>query len=258
MIYNRGIMKRVAASLLILVFLLLAAIPSFASVTIHIVPGPLDGCRILTPWGDFVAIQNGSRIWIGTDKEYEHLLVKSISEADGFKEVKLEGDKANTYSFVSRDYPSVDVGSLQLHSISINILFGVKSDKKLHRPYKPTNAEYVSVAWVQSEGASTLAQIYDVVDKKTYRACNNTVDHGVHFTEFVVPRKALMHKTGLVFTARKQKPGYLSMGSIVNSHYNSIIVKNKDLSKSRISISDDDLQDLKQLNLLDSSIPTTL
>ena len=247
-------MKKIIIFPVIIIFCFFISLSSYASDIIHIVPGPLDGCRILTPWGDFVAVQSGSTIWIGTENEYEHARVKSIFNAMGDKEVKLECDDANTHSFVSRSYPSVSVGTLQLHSISIAIIFGVGPDKKLHRPYKPPNTEYVSIVWVQSDKNRAFAHIYDVVDKKIYKESDNTVNNRTHFSEFIVPKKALTHKMGIVFTAHKQPPGYLSIDSIADAHYRGLIVK----YKKETEMEKDDMQDLEKLHQLNPNIPIYL
>jgi hypothetical protein len=61
-------------SMLAIFFSFFVVIPAWGD-TIHKVPGTLDDCKIITPWSpwsDYIAVQNGSTVWVGTEDEYMH------------------------------------------------------------------------------------------------------------------------------------------------------------------------------------------
>jgi hypothetical protein len=243
------------AAIILFVFLATSA----SAEVIRIVPGPLDGCKIITPWGDYVAVQHGSTIWVGTEQQYENARVRSILEQDGMREVKLEGISGpNTHAIVSRKLPTAAVGKVQLYDISGSILFGMGPDKKLHRPAKPVGFEFVSVSWVQSEKASITTRIYDLDAKKSYSPYTIELHNGIHLSEFSMPRSALTHKVGLVFTFKKSKPGYIQFDSIAQQHYKNIKDSVEDNLRHKIPIYDNLVTDLGMLHQLDPSIPAEL
>src|SRR5260363_323039 len=83
----RQIKKVVSACLFLLI-----SIPVNAE-TIHIVPGPYGGSKIITPWGDYVAVPFGNTIWVGTVEEWMDIKADSVMRENGAKRVTLPGDK---------------------------------------------------------------------------------------------------------------------------------------------------------------------
>ena len=248
----------IAKKVLVVLLTLSLTVPSFAE-TIHIVPGPLDGCKIITPWGDYIAVQNGSTVWVGTEAEYEHVRIGSILEQNGMREVKLEDvSEPNVHAIVSTKQPYVLVGGVHLYQIDSRILFGIGPDKKLHRPPKPTNTEYVSVTWLQSEKASITPRLYDHEGKKTFNPFDTDVINGIHISEFMIPKPALTHKVGLIFAHKKSKPGYLQFASLSQTHYKSIMDSVEQSQRLNIPVYKTDVTDLPALHELDPSIPAEL
>lgn len=247
---------QIRTKILIVLFVLFLNTSALAE-TIHVVPGPVDGCKIITPWGDFIAIQNGSSIWVGTVAEYEDARIRSILKKNGEKEVKLEGISGpNNHGVVSTQLPSTSVGAVKLYNIYTTILFGAGPDKKEHRPPKPPKTEYIDIDWVQSQKASITPVIYDLETHETFKPYETVTSKGTHFSEFIIPRDSLGHKAALVFTYKKAKPGYLQLASIAQEHYKVFMFSINDKIKDKIDIYDNDVSVLKSLHQLDASIPS--
>ena len=237
---------------------LVLAVPASAEI-IRIVPGPLDGCKIMTPWGDYIAVQHGSTIWVGTEAEYERARMSSILGNMGMKEVKLEGVSGpNVHAIVSTKQPSMSVGGVQLYQIDSHILFGIGPSEKLHRPPKPADTEYVSVTWLQSKKASITPRMYDLEGKKTFKPFNTEMINGIHNCEFMIPKSALTHKIGLIFAHNKSKPGYLQLASLSQTHYKSIMDSVEESQRLQTPVYKTQVADLAALHELDPSIPAEL
>ena len=249
--------RRTAIIFLTLATLFLSA-PASAEV-IRIVPGPIDGCKIITPWGDYIAVQHGSSIWVGTEAEYERARMSSILGNMGMKEVKLEGVSGpNVHAIVSTKQPSMSVGDVQLYQIDSQILFGIGPSKKLHRPPKTADAEYISVTWLQSKKASITPRLYDLEGEKTYKPYITEVIKGMHNSEFLIPKPALTHKMGLIFAHNKSKPGYLQLASLSQNHYKSIMISVEESQRLKSPVYKTQVADLAALHELDPSIPSEL
>ncbi|KAA0894260.1 hypothetical protein [Oryzomonas rubra] len=248
---------RVIILILTLVLLFLAA-PATSEV-IRIVPGPLDGCKIMTPWGDYIAVQQGSTIWVGTEAEYERARISSILGNMGMKEVQLEGISGpNVHAIISTNQPSMPVGGVQLYQIESQILFGVGPSKKLHRPPKPADTEYVSVTWLQSKKAAITPRLYDLEEKKSLKPFKTEMIGGLHNSEFMVARAAATHKVGLIFAHNKSTPGYLQLASLSQAHYKSIMDSVQESQRLKTPVYKTQVADLAALHELDSSIPAEL
>lgn len=252
-----------------IIFLLLfsvIAFPAFAGTTIHFSQGAYGETKISTPWGDYVSIQQGSTIWVGTAEEFEHNRVKGIMAADGAREFKVEGGKP---IFVDRG-ASAFVGNTEVTGIGVYILFGMPPDKKLHRPRKPKGTEYVSISWLQSTKTNIKEVILDRETQKTYlpyscealtdgtcygdgpeHACKNNFPE--HVCETIMPRGALNHKVSIAFIGNKQKPGIVPVDSIALSQYASYMDGRKNMGA--IGPSNEELEDQRSLHSVDDKIP---
>ncbi|WP_243374636.1 hypothetical protein [Geotalea sp. SG265] len=240
--------------ILLLILFNLSSTPAICD-TIRILPGPLDGCKIQTPWGDYIAVQHGDTVWVGTQEEYDHARLEPIFEKQGFREVKLEGIAPNEHVLISRDRPTVTIGSKDIYDINLNVLFGVGPDKRLHRPKKPKNAEYVVLSWVAGKKTKVRPLIYDRETKKTYTPFDCTGNDVSTYCEFMIPKASLTHKAGIFFTSGKAKPGFLPIQSIAMTDYRGLEITYKQLKKDGISMDPDSAKELGQLHLLDAKIP---
>lgn len=231
---------------------------AFAGVTINFEPGPHGGERVITPWGDYIVLQEGNSVWVGTETEYDHARVVAIAAKHGDREIVTEQGR----TFVSTGLPSVEVGNTDLASIATDILFDTRPSKKPYRPRKSTDSEYVSMAWVQSKNSDTRLNILDLESRRSYSPyqCGADRESGFHWCETIVPRSAITHKAAVIFVQKGVKPGYLPATSIAQLHYASIVDHVKSLRDSGIPIASDDPDDdtllsLKHLHQLDASIP---
>lgn len=222
-----------------------------AGTTIHFVPGPSGGSKIITPWGNFVAIPSGNSVWIGTVEEYMDRKVDAIARQNGEKKISVDGEQF----YVSTKGLSTTVGNNTLYDITTDILFGMPADRKLRRPPKPKNAEYVSIVWIPSTERKIVTALLASIDgKTTYQASDCQVEDQFGYCEFIVPRTALTIPMMYVFTMRGAKPSAVQIESIAREHAQGI-QRNYQSTLRGIEPSQDDLDDLRNLHVLDESIP---
>jgi hypothetical protein len=230
------------------------AVPSFGATSFswNVEPGPYGGYRVSTSTGDYMVVVSGNSVWVGTEDEFDHERVKQLSARDGFTEFKVAGSDPHATDFVSSGLPSVRVGNYRLAGISTDILFGEKPNKRLHRPTKPTDAEYVQMVWVQSLSTATSAIVYDKTMHVSYSAVDCGTGDAFHYCEFVIPTAALTHNATVFFASAGAAPGALPIESIVKATYQSINDRNKPIGATP---SAEDLAELRRLHEYDSSLP---
>lgn len=243
----------------IVLLLLGIAAASFASAgeTIYFESGPHGGERAVTPWGNYIIVDDGGSVWIGTEEEYDHAYVVGIERAKGQREFRMED---GSRSFIERDLPTVMVGNNQLASLDPLILFGVQSGGAMRRPRKPTGTEYFSIDWVQSRQGITSYAVVDKATGKAYRPYRCTVSELFHQCETIIPAGALTDPVSVVFLQSGQKPGALPLATPAQLAYRSIRLHIKSLAKDGIVVTpsdpdDDSYRNLSRLHNLDSSIP---
>ena len=251
-------MKRISQSTwrtVVVSFIFLMIPSAFAGSIIRVLPGPIDGYRVQTPWEDYVVVQHGNAFWVGTQKEYDHAHAAAVFRDLGAKEIKVEGSKPNEFNFVSADTPSLAVGDNIINVIDIGILFGMGPDRKLHRPVKPSATEYVSTLWLQSKSTYTFAQVLDLETQKSYAAYNCSINEAFHACEFLMTRGVLNHKAAIIFLSKGAKPGLLATESIAKLAYERLLSQNKEAAQYKIDPSGEATSDLKHLHELDPNIP---
>lgn len=223
--------------------------------TVHFVPGPFGGTKMITPWGDFVAIPEGNSVWVGTVEQYMHNKADSIMERDGYKHVKIEGEASNIRRYINTKIPTTEVGKTTLHEISTSIVFDVEPDKKLGRPPKPKTSEYVALLWTPSNKQKIVPKIVSIGGKSAYspNICKN-VD-GLEWCEFTVKRDDLISPMSYVFFAKGYAPGVVQVESIAKQHYSDSVAEHKSLRMEKVS--DEEKSDLLRLHELDASIPVS-
>ncbi|MDR3483199.1 MAG: hypothetical protein P4L91_21085 [Burkholderiaceae bacterium] len=152
-------MKSFLASLLLVV-----ASPVFADngFSWDVRPGPNGTIRVSTSAGTYIVDIDGNSGWVGTEQEYEARRIGGVLRSDGFHEMKIKGQSPNIHQVVSNNLPSTAVGSTNVGDINTTIYFGTTPDKKLHRPPKQADSEYVGSVWTQS-----LFTISSIAEPKT-------------------------------------------------------------------------------------------
>jgi hypothetical protein len=245
-----------ATALIILVIISAPSAHAATSFSWSVEPGPHGGYRVSTSAGNYIVVINGNSVWVGTEGEFDHERVKTISAREGFSEFKIAGTPRNEMSFVSSGLPSVSVGNYRLAAIDTGIIFGAKPNAAAHHPKKPSDTEYVSIDWVQNKVIETSAIVYDVERKVSYRAnyCGTSGD--TNHCEFVIPASSLTHPSSVFFASPAASPGVLPMKSIAYESYKSLVDNNKTIGSAHTS--DEDLDVLRRLHALDSSIPTSI
>lgn len=231
---------------------------SHAGTTIHVLPGPLDGNRVLTPWGEYVVIQRGSTIWVGTAKEYEAARANSLFEQIGAKAFTPEGDFKEGNFFIDRGALKTNIGNVQIDGISTSILFGVKADKTLHRNPKRADQEYVNLVWLQSQKASIGATMYASDQKTSYSSYTCGIQEMFHYCEFAVPRAVLGQKVSFLFTVTGKPPSVVILDSLAKAEFDTLEKKLKRNPFGVMPASEDDQFTLAQLHAIDPSLPDAI
>jgi hypothetical protein len=284
------------AAALLMSFAIMSAPSAHAATSFSwsVEPGPHGGYRVSTSTGNYMVVFNGNRVWVGTEDEFDHERVKSIMARDGLREFKIDGRGPNETSFVSRGLPSVNVGSYSLADINTYIDFGGKPGARdagpkeptpsecshtstpdgdietcvtetsggtfasKRRPKKSLGSEYVNISWAQNKPRAISAIIYDREKSVSFSAFHCGVYEENHNCEFIIPRESLIHKSTVFFASASVPPGAVPLNSIADATYRSIVDQNKPIGTARFDPSDEDLDILRRLNALDSSIPTSL
>lgn len=238
---------------IVIVLILTSAIVNTATAeSIQFVPG-LDGAtKMITPWGDYLAIQNGNEIWVGTEKEYMDNKADAISAEHGFKPVMLNGQR----TYISANALSSSVGKTEIYQISTTIVFGVKASVKEKRPPKPSDSEYVSVVWNQSGKAKIGLRIIATVNQRSFipNTCGN--DGVFYYCEFTIPKSNLITPAMYVFYAVREKPSAIPIKSVAKREFEDIQEQYRTVLRG-IEPGNETKQDLQELHKIDSSIPTT-
>lgn len=217
----------------------------------NITNAPYGGYHLSTTWGDYFIVPNGNEVWIGTENEYNHEHVVAVSRENGFREFTPN-------SFVSTGLASATVGTNQIASISTEIMFGAGPDKKMHRPSKSADSEYVSVVWQQREKGFIQAQIFDKDRTQLVRPYRCFATSVFHICEFIVPSADLSDKGAFLFASKGVKPAFVPIESLAKSNYEMLADKYKPTGGSRFAISDEDRATLKRLHLIDNQVPTDI
>ena len=136
---------------------------------IHFVPGPYGGTKMITPWGDYVAVEFGNSLWIGTEGEWVNLKSKAILEQNGMKEGAVQGQSKNDHYYFLKDAVSVQVSGVRLQQLTTGVMFGATSMPGMPRPKKPSDAEYVSMFWTPSKSV-TVRGILKIAEKSNMLA----------------------------------------------------------------------------------------
>lgn len=253
-------MKRTILHVLACAWLILTTPAVLAAYSWDVRPGPNGTLRVTTANGDYIVDIHGDSGWVGTEQEYQARHVAAVLNREGFREMKINGQDANTHRMVSSSLPRVSVGSTNLADIDTVILFGIGPDKKLHRPPKPADSEYVGINWVQSDNAETQAKIIDLENRKTYSPtiCRNIPEAHMRACDFIVPRESLPHRAALLFATPKGQPGLVPLASLAQEYGKILLEKYKVTMRSRFALDEDDAAALKSLHELDNSIAATL
>lgn len=232
----------------------LTCFSAYSATTITASPGPYGGTRVATPWGQFLVVQQGSSIWIGTEAEYVHLHATNVMRQDGLVEFKMSGAPESAHYFVSKDKPSTSVGSKALADIDVIVAFDLEADKKMGRPKKPDSAEYVAIVWLQSGAGNTSASIYDSRLSKTYRPFTCWVaDGNLHQCQFIVSKDSLANAATVFFTVDGTKPGAIALKSVAQTAYSGILIGMRQMQEK--TPREADRQTILKLHALDPAVP---
>ncbi len=237
-----------------------AVAPMAHAATITIEPGPEGegSVRVITPWGNFVSVQEGDTIWVGTESEFYRSRAIAISPQDGYRVFRRNGARSGAVEFVSAGLQRAWVGNDELADISISVLFGIGPGGRLRRPALPATDERVQVAWTASGRQPVRAMIYDGATKRTFRPYRCAQTDFFDYCEWGIPRAALTQPVNVIFTSRGLPPGVISGRSIVQMHYAGLRDKYKPDGGAPLDLDPGDRSDLAKLHRLDPAIPPTI
>lgn len=218
---------------------------------IRILPGPVDGAKIQTPWGDYIAVQTGSTVWVGTQAEYDAALNQSFLNGSGFRELRNSGAPPNEHYEVDRRFPSMTIGGMDIAQIQTDILFGVTETSPIRRPHKAPGDVYVALTWIQSGKRDVIAALYQPNTRKTYHpiSLDRPFEHFRSY-EFTIPKADLAKQFLLIANGGRAKPGGVSFPSLTSSTRQQVCMTSNDLP-----LGAEQLTELRQLHELDSAIP---
>lgn len=248
---------RTKAKATVLVASLFLASHAMAADVIHFTPGPYGGSKIITPWGDFIAIPSGNSIWIGTVEEYMNNKADAVAAESGFKRARIQGEAKNERNYVLAKALTTSVGKTDLYQITTEVLFGVGPSKKEKRPPKSRDSEYVSVVWTPSNSAAVGARIVSADGQKAYAPNDCGKAEGFSYCEFTVPRQDLASPMMYVFTMKRQRPAAVGVESVAKQHYKDMKLKYSTALRG-VEPGPEALGELQHLHEIDESIPTLL
>lgn len=220
--------------------------------TIRFVPGPYGSTKIITPWGDYAAVFDGSTIWVGTLEELNDIKADAVMRSQGAKRISVEGEASNVRVYVDKDARSTVVANNQLHGITTTIVFGASASIKEKRPPKPVGAEYVNIVWTPSKPTPTKAMLHINGVAVSPNECAGSA--GFKYCEFTVLKEQLTKELFVVFYSQGQKPSAIKMDSLAKQHFSDLSLKYKRFKNEPIEKSD--VNDLKKLHDLDNSLPS--
>lgn len=234
------------------VFAAAAVVPTVAGAqaVIRVDPGPGGNPRISTPWGDYIAIRQGSALFVVTEQQYAKGLVEGHARANGMEAVNLAG-AGKTY--ISKNDVRVQVGATTLRQVTASVVIGVPADRKLGRPPKPKSAEYVQIVWLQQGSGKIAANLS--IDGKTLKPNNCGANMGFYHCEFTVSHALLTQPSAVVFTQQGQVPGIWEVDSLTRAHYAELQRKYAEI---KMPISGEDASDLAAVRRIDPSVPAGL
>ncbi|SOY56810.1 hypothetical protein [Cupriavidus taiwanensis] len=228
-----------------------AFLPAVASAqVIQTGPGPGGNIRITTPWGDYLAIKQAGTLFVVPEEQYTRGLIKDYAASAGHEEVALAGI-GKTY--ISKNDVQVQVGGTKLRQVSASIVVGVPADRKLGRPAKPKDSEYVQIVWLQ-QGAGKISASLSV-DGKAIKPNTCGADMGFYHCEFTVSHSLIPRPAEIIFAERGKAPGLWQVESLSRAHY---VELQRKYAESKMPISRDDAADLAAVRRIDPGIPQGL
>ena len=241
-------------------FVTLLSIPAIAGYSWDVQPGPNGSMKVNTSEGTYIVVLDGNHAWVGTEKEYEARRIAGVLKAEGYREMKIDGQNPNTHEIVSSEMSSASVGQTNLGNIYTEIYFDATADRKMHRPPKPAGSEYVGAAWVQSDKRDVQAKIIDRESNITFSPyyCQNVAGMAMRTCEFIVPAESLRHQSALLFAAAKSNPSVIPGSSLAKEQEKILLAKYKPDMGKRFGLDEDDANTLKRLHELDDSIAIAL
>jgi hypothetical protein len=221
-----------------------------AQAVIRTGPGPGGNTRISTPWGDYIAVLQAGTLFVLTEEQYTKGLIKDYAASAGHEQVNLAGI-GKTY--ISKNDVRVQVGATALRQVSASIVVGVPADRKLGRPAKPKNSEYVQIVWLQQGPGKIAANLS--VDGQAIKPKTCRSDMGFYSCEFTVSHSLIPRRAEVVFTERGKAPGLWQVASLSQAHYAELQRKYAEL---KTPIGAEDAADLAAVRRIDHEIPAGL
>ncbi|NOV25923.1 hypothetical protein E5S69_20690 [Cupriavidus necator] len=213
-------------------------------------PGPGGNIRITTPWGDYLAIKQAGTLFVVPEEQYTKGLIKDYAASAGQEQVTLAGI-GKTY--ISKNDVQVQVGGTKLRQVSASIVVGVPADKRLGRPAKPKDAEYVQIVWLQQGPGKITASLS--VDGKAIKPNVCRSDMGFYSCEFTVSHALIPQPAEVIFTEKGKAPGLWQVESLSQAHYAELQRKYAEL---KTPIGAEDAADLAAVRKIDPAIPQGL
>ena len=215
--------------------------------TIQIHPGPGGNDRISTPWGDYVAVNQAGTLFVIPEADYAKGLIDGYARKNNQVAVDLVG---MGLTYVSKNGVNIQIGQTKLWDVYEEVVFGVPPNKRLGRPPKPRDSEYVQFVWMQ-QGKGKV-QVILVIDGAELKPNSCGMGGGFFHCEFTVPHALIPKPATAVFSQPNEVPGVWQMPSISSAYYNAMKRKYVEI---KMPITAEDERDPHALRALDPSIP---
>lgn len=218
--------------------------------TIQIHSGPGGNDRISTPWGDYVAVYQGGTLFVVSEADYAKGLIDGYARKNNQVAVDLVG-MGRTY--VSKNGVNIQIGQTKLWDVYEEVVFGVPPSKRMGRPPKPRDSEYVQFVWMQ-QGKGKV-QMNLAIDGTSLKPNSCGTGGGFFHCEFTVPHPLIPKPAIAIFSQPNEVPGIWRMPSISSAYFKAMQGKYAEL---KMPITAEDERGLRMLRSIDPSIPASV
>lgn len=222
--------------------------------TVTVLSGPDQGeVRVLTPWGDYVAYdEGGGTYWVGTQREYDRQRAIGIARQDNYRLSTVNIDGA-TAAFVQAGTLRAHVGAIAIDGLSPTIAFGDKITDNVGRAV--ASMRDVDVSWIQAVGVVPSIVLYSSGDKTVYRTSPPVATgNGWYIATFAVLKKDLVRPIAIIFVVKGAPPTVIGIQSITGIDYKVATLSADSDANLGVQETAEEINHIKYLRIIDPSL----
>lgn len=154
-----------------------------------------DSTKLVTPWGDFVAVdQHDGEVWVGTPEEYEHARIQGVIHDLGFRKSCIARNE-----YTSKDSAQAHSGATCFDTIT------VKPDKT--QTFQHSNDVDEDLIWRQNDAQQFDTLLYFPSVRKFAKPWTQQDKDGAwRSASFAVPPKFMHTAVYILFVRPGRKP----------------------------------------------------